>query len=122
MVVPFLFEFRTVLDWLSTETSLVIFDWLEMEGIYYSAFQVKCLEIKRSHHQGPPKKPALDYVIGGGILFLIIGVILFPMILFSFSMHGNNLPSEVTVTMRINEFPPIYSMSVQSDDVIRYIL
>jgi hypothetical protein len=118
-----LFELRTALDWQFTDTSLSLSEWLKMEGLFYTAFQVKCLETKDETfpcHQGAPKKSVIERLKGGGLVLLIIGALLFPMILFSFSMYGNELPSEVTITMQINSYPPIYTMSVQRGDIIRY--
>lgn len=125
MLVPFLFELRTVLDWLCSDTSLLVFEWLKMEHIFYTAFHVKCLRDTNeqfSSLRGPPKKPPLELFIACGILLLVIGAIWFPMILFSFSMYGNDLPSEANVTMEINSYPPIYTMSAQSDNIMRYTL
>ncbi|XP_021922171.1 piezo-type mechanosensitive ion channel component-like isoform X2 [Zootermopsis nevadensis] len=121
MLVPFLFELRTVLDWLCSDTSLLVFEWLKMEHIFYTAFHVKCLRDTNeqfSSLRGPPKKPPLELFIACGILLLVIGAIWFPMILFSFSMYGNDLPSEANVTMEINSYPPIYTMSAQSDNIM----
>lgn len=41
MAVPFLFELRTVMDWMWTDTSMAIFDWIKMEDIFAHIFQIK---------------------------------------------------------------------------------
>jgi hypothetical protein len=100
-----------------------MFKWLKMEVIYYSAFLAKCSHLedqKYPRQQGSPKKFLVEYFIGAGILLLITGALFFPLIFFSFSANGNELPSEVTIIVGINNYPPIYSVSVQSDDIIRY--
>lgn len=41
MIVPFLFELRTVMDWMWTDTSMTVFDWIKMEDIFAHIFQLK---------------------------------------------------------------------------------
>lgn len=41
MYVPFLFELRSVMDWMWTETSMGVFDWLKMEDIFSHIFTLK---------------------------------------------------------------------------------
>lgn len=45
MAVPFLFELRTVMDWMWTDTSMTIFDWIKMEDIFSNIYllKVSCL-------------------------------------------------------------------------------
>uniref|UniRef100_A0A1I8GQH9 Piezo_RRas_bdg domain-containing protein n=1 Tax=Macrostomum lignano TaxID=282301 RepID=A0A1I8GQH9_9PLAT len=42
MLVPFLFELRSVMDWMLTNTALGISHWLLMEEIYSTVFVAKC--------------------------------------------------------------------------------
>ncbi|XP_038211570.1 piezo-type mechanosensitive ion channel component-like [Zerene cesonia] len=41
MAVPFLFELRTLMDWIWTDTSMTLMDWLKMEDIFASVFLLK---------------------------------------------------------------------------------
>lgn len=41
LVVPFLFELRTVMDWMWTDTSMSIFDWIKMEDIFQNIYMLK---------------------------------------------------------------------------------
>lgn len=41
MLIPFLFELRTIMDWIWTDTSMTLFDWLKMEDIFANIFQLK---------------------------------------------------------------------------------
>lgn len=42
LLVPFLLELRSLMDWMFTDTSLSLSDWLQMEDIYASIFVLKC--------------------------------------------------------------------------------
>lgn len=41
MAVPFLFELRALMDWIWTDTSMTLSDWLKMEDIFAQIFQLK---------------------------------------------------------------------------------
>lgn len=41
MTVPFLFELRTLMDWIWTNTSMSISDWVKMEDIFSHIFRLK---------------------------------------------------------------------------------
>lgn len=41
MSVPFLFELRTLMDWIWTNTSMSISDWVKMEDIFSHIFRLK---------------------------------------------------------------------------------
>lgn len=43
MLCPFVFELRTIMDWVWTETSMTLPDWLKMEDIFAHIFQLKVL-------------------------------------------------------------------------------
>ena len=42
LLVPFLLELRALMDWMFTDTSLSLSDWLQMEDIYANIFVLKC--------------------------------------------------------------------------------
>jgi hypothetical protein len=41
MAVPFLFELRTLMDWMWTKTSMTLGEWIKMEDIFSHIFQLK---------------------------------------------------------------------------------
>lgn len=41
MAIPFLFELRTLMDWIWTDTSMTLMDWLKMEDIFANVFLLK---------------------------------------------------------------------------------
>ena len=43
MAIPFLFELRAIMDWMWTQTSMSLFDWLKMEDIFANTFQLKVI-------------------------------------------------------------------------------
>lgn len=41
MATPFLFELRALMDWIWTETSMPLFEWLKMEDIFANIYELK---------------------------------------------------------------------------------
>lgn len=41
MMTPFLFELRALMDWMCTDSSLPLFEWLKMEDIFAKIFELK---------------------------------------------------------------------------------
>ncbi|XP_044744035.1 piezo-type mechanosensitive ion channel component isoform X4 [Chrysoperla carnea] len=125
MFVPFLFEIRTIMDWIWTDTSMTIFDWLKMEDIFANIFLLKCSRHNESEfpQERGVKKPSLvKYVMGGSFLMIIILIIWFPLALFALvkSVGLVNIPIDVTLEMRIGPYQSIYSMSAQSNQIIPF--
>ncbi len=42
MLIPFLLELRTLMNWMFTDTSLDLSSWLQLEDIYSNVYLVKC--------------------------------------------------------------------------------
>ncbi|CAG9862827.1 unnamed protein product [Phyllotreta striolata] len=123
MLVPFLFELRTCMDWMWTETSMTIFDWIKMEDIYQNIFLLKCsreVEDEFPQPRAEKKKPLSKYMMGGALLALIIAIIWFPLVFFSLgNAVGNpNPPIDVTLEVRIGPYESLYKMSAQSNSSI----
>ncbi len=69
---PFLMELRTLMDWVWTDTSMTLFDWLKMEDIFQNVFQLKCsrqMESDLPAPRGQKKGPMVKYLMGGGETF-----------------------------------------------------
>nr|XP_033182907.1 piezo-type mechanosensitive ion channel component isoform X2 [Bombus vancouverensis nearcticus] len=125
MLVPFLFELRAVMDWIWTDTSMTIMDWFKMEDIFANIYQIKCMrgvETDFPQPRGVKKQQMSKYLVGGGALFFMIGLIWFPLLLFALggTVGVSNLPYDVSMKIRIGPYEPIYSMSAQSSSIIEY--
>ncbi|CAH0602965.1 unnamed protein product [Chrysodeixis includens] len=122
MAIPFLFELRTLMDWIWTDTSMNLMDWLKMEDIFASVFLLKCsryVENEFPQPRGSKKSNTSKYMLGGGVLTFVIAIIWFPLVFFAFgnSVGQPNPPTDVTVKIRIGPFLPVYQMSAQSHNI-----
>lgn len=45
MLIPFLFELRSLLDWMFTETSMSLLQWIKMEDIFTNVYVVKVCKL-----------------------------------------------------------------------------
>lgn len=82
--VPFLFEIRTLLDWVITMTALDLFQWLKFENLYAQLYINQCNS--RSYMarvRGEPIGPVSKLSLGCCSIIIVLGLILAPLILFS---------------------------------------
>ncbi|XP_060518446.1 piezo-type mechanosensitive ion channel component [Cylas formicarius] len=125
MLVPFLFELRSVMDWMWTETSMGVFDWLKMEDIFSHIFLLKCsrnMEDEYPQPRGTKKGFLVKYAMGGALLIGIIGIIWFPLVFFSLgkAVGESNPPYDITLELRIGPYDPVYQMSAQSNALFQF--
>lgn len=123
--IPFLFELRTVMDWMWTDTSMTVFDWIKMEDIFAHIFQLKCnrhCEAEYPQPRGEKKNAFSKYFMGGTILLIIIGIIWFPLVFFSLgnAVGKPNIPYDVTFDLRIGPYDPVYTMSAQDNNIFQF--
>lgn len=122
MNIPFLFELRTLMDWVWTDTSFSVFDWLKMEDIFANVYQLKCARVFEDDlpvPRGQKRKPLVKYILGGLLVLSLIILIWFPLALFAFSsaVGEPNIPFDVTVSLRIGPYEPVYTMSAQDSNI-----
>ncbi|XP_049867605.1 piezo-type mechanosensitive ion channel component [Pectinophora gossypiella] len=122
MAVPFVFELRTLMDWIWTDTSMTLMDWLKMEDIFANVFLLKCsryVEDEFPQPRGVKKSTIAKYLLGGSVLAFVIAIIWFPLVFFAFgnTVGEPNPPTDVTVKIRIGPFLPVYQMSAQSHNI-----
>ncbi|XP_065164464.1 piezo-type mechanosensitive ion channel component isoform X3 [Atheta coriaria] len=125
LLIPFLFELRTIMDWMWTDTSMTVFDWIKMEDIFAHIYQLKCsryMEDEYPQPRGVRKASTSKYVMGGGLLIFIIGVIWFPLVFFSLgnAVGAPNVPYDVTVSLRLGPYEALYKTSAQSNSIDQF--
>ncbi|CAG2060848.1 unnamed protein product [Timema podura] len=112
---PFLYELRTLMDWMWTDTSMSVFEWLKMEDIFNNVFQTKCsrrIELKYPQARGVKRRALFKYLMGGGAQIMIIAMIWLPLLVFALGRQVGkpNIPYEVSVSLSIDAYTPLYTM------------
>lgn len=114
MQIPFLYELRTILDWVCIDSTMTIFDWLKMEDIFSNIYLIRCA--RQSETDFPAiraqKKASLSKLIMGGTVVLLIVICIWgPLCLFALgnAVGTSNVPYQVSVSIRIGPYDPIYT-------------
>ncbi|KAH8294789.1 hypothetical protein KR018_002864, partial [Drosophila ironensis] len=113
MEIPFLYILRTMLDWVCIDTTLTVMEWIKMEDIFQSVFIVRCyrqIDTDFPVIRGEPKAPYVKLLIGGTIIFFLIGLIWSPLFLFALvgTVGKANIPRKADITVKISNYEPIY--------------
>ncbi|XP_043081658.1 piezo-type mechanosensitive ion channel component 2 isoform X2 [Puntigrus tetrazona] len=122
-LVPFLTELRAVMDWVWTDTTLSLSSWICVEDIYAHIFVLKCWRESEKRYpqpRGQKKKKVVKYGMGGMIVMLLICIVWFPLLFMSLvkSVAGVvNKPLDVSVTITLGGFQPIFTMSAQQNQL-----
>jgi hypothetical protein len=110
------------MDWMWSDTSLGISDWLKLNDIYSNLYVLKCerqfeevtLKIYKKNiliqdypsPRGVRKRALIKYGVGGAMLIAIIMIIWFPLVLFSLAntVGMRNLPISCSVRVSIDGY------------------
>ena len=111
-MVPFLFELRTILDWMFTPTSLMFPEWLRVEYIFSQIYQIKCRRVYFKNHplRGRKQTAIAKFLIGGAVTLLILAILWFPLFFFAFTgvLGQPSIPKDVFVKLQFGNYEPIF--------------
>ncbi|XP_078337037.1 piezo-type mechanosensitive ion channel component 2-like isoform X2 [Crassostrea virginica] len=122
LAIPFLLELRVLMDWIWTDSTLAIGSWLQMEDIYANIYVLKCWREAERNYPTPrsqKKGSLIKYGVGGLLLVLIIFIIWFPLVIFSFAntVYISNPPVGVTASIAIGGFQPLFKVQAQQQTI-----
>ncbi|KRY90604.1 Piezo-type mechanosensitive ion channel component 2 [Trichinella pseudospiralis] len=117
-VVPFLFELRSLIDWIWTQTSMSLFDYITMENIFARIYTIRCSrEIEKDYPQrkGEPRTVCNKYTYGLPVLVGLVAILWLPLLLFSTvnSIGMRLLPSNAKFQITIEGYPALYTSEAQ---------
>eukprot|EP01083_Nonionella_stella_P231958 818713_1 len=85
MAIPFVYEMRTILEWVCIPTTLQLFELLKVEEIYGQLFKTKCVNIMymEQRNRGQPILMFRKFFAGGCVFIAIVCFLVIPLLLFS---------------------------------------
>lgn len=110
LIMPFVYEVRSVMDWMWTDSPLSLYHWMELEDIYAKVFLMKCWRRSEIEYPTPlGRKRALWVKYLVGMLILLFAFVCFwgPLVVFSFidTTFAINVPVECSQTLAVGGFP-----------------
>ncbi|XP_037913806.1 piezo-type mechanosensitive ion channel component isoform X2 [Hermetia illucens] len=122
MLIPLLYELRTLLDWVCTDTTMTLFDWLKMEDIFTEIYLMKCARQMESDLpvERGIKKPILTKAMMGGTLIFVVSFLIWgPFVIFALNsaVGISNVPYDVSLSLRIGPYEPVYEMGAQDSSI-----
>ena len=137
--IPFVFELRTMLDWMCAVSSLDLWDCLKLEEIHGGLYSAQCDILYRRMHQRGTPRALIEKFCSGVLLFLLLLLIIFgPLLLFSTAnpVSQNNPVVSASISLSLSgrqgEYPlvdissyvlqPIssdYFVALQNEDLLQ---
>lgn len=114
MIIPFLFELRSLLDWTVHETTLRFLDWMKLEDIYSSLYMTKCKREKEKKENFLEKRGKVEKLTQGFLVFVgILALLWFPLFLLSSANPATttNGVTEVDLEISVVGWEPLFSIS-----------
>lgn len=120
MNLPFLYELRTILDWVCTDTTMTLFDWLKMEDIFSDIYFIKCsrqMETDFPVVRAQKKAIFSKLFLGGIMIFMIVIAIWGPLCLFALANAVGipNVPVSASVSIKIGSYDPLYHSTTEEN-------
>ncbi|VDM16676.1 unnamed protein product [Hydatigera taeniaeformis] len=123
LIMPFLYEVRSVMDWMWTDSPLSLYHWMELEDIYAKVFVMKCWrrsEIEYPTPLGRKRSICVKYTVG--LLILLFAFLCFwgPLVVASFidTTFAINVPIECSQTLAIGGFPTLYYFASRENNLL----
>jgi len=83
---PFLYEFRTILDWTMIPTSMELFDWMKYSDVWISLYRNKAMNNNRAWQKrwlGKKRIASVKFWLGAMLVLLLSFLLWIPFIVFS---------------------------------------
>ncbi|KAJ6246146.1 hypothetical protein M0813_19594 [Anaeramoeba flamelloides] len=112
MVVPFIFELRVLLDWICTQTTLELEEFIKLHSIHAKLFKIKCeTEAEDFENYKPGKEMGeIPKLFMGVTLFIVLTLLIFgPILLMSRNSDlQTNLVTKVEIRFGIEGYQEMY--------------
>jgi len=115
--IPFVFEMSTILEWVTSDTTLLFYDWLKCEDIYTHLYTAKCRNewIKRQGRAKGDKQPFHEKCTTGVLLFIALAfVIWFPLVIMSSGLPGSapNPVTSIDFSVGVKGWDPFFTVNL----------
>ncbi|VDN97996.1 unnamed protein product [Rodentolepis nana] len=123
LIMPFVYEVRSVMDWMWTDSPLSLYHWMELEDIYAKVFVMKCWRRSEIEYPTPlGRKRALWVKYLVGMLILLFAFVCFwgPLVVFSFidTTFAINVPVECSQALAVGGFPALYFFTSRENNLL----
>jgi Piezo non-specific cation channel, R-Ras-binding domain/Ankyrin repeats (3 copies) len=82
--IPFVFELRTLMDWMVNDSALDVWAHFKLEDLYASMFLVQCDIIGRKMRKRGEPQPSWSKYVNGALIFgLLLFILIAPLLVFS---------------------------------------